>query len=514
MEKEDFVFKINLKFRKPQLPSIDKKELINIKYSLIEPFAYAHIFWDKENKELIYKLEEPELDTKEREILKVLEDGVRELINISYIAVKKGETVVRYLEKNIKILLDELGISINSDSYQKIMYYIYRDFVGLNEIEALMRDYYIEDVECNGVNTPVYVVHRKYRNLRTNIIYKNADRLSSFVEKLAQKCGKYISYANPILEGALEEGSRVSATYSSDVSSRGASFTIRKFTKEPFTPIQLIDLGSVSPEVLAYLWLLIEYSGNIMVIGGTGSGKTSFLNSLAFFIPPQARVVSIEDTKEINILHENWLPSVTREQVSTLGSERYGEVSMFDLLRESFRQRPDYVIVGEIRGKEAYVLFQGLSSGHPGMGTMHANSVDAMVKRLETEPINLSPALIEALDVVCIMIQDKVGNKMIRRLQEVVEIVKVDDSNVSSNVPFKWDPANKTFLYKLENYVFEKLFIKYGISKNDLIKEFKSRTELLAKMYQNKIFGFEEVQEVINAYYKDSAKVLRRFGIV
>ena len=251
-----------------------------------------------------------------------------------------------------------------------------------------------------------------------------------------------------------------------------------------------------------------------MIIGGTGSGKTSFLNSLAFFIPPQARVVSIEDTKEINILHENWLSSVTREQVSTLGSERYGEVSMFDLLRESFRQRPDYVIVGEIRGKEAYVLFQGLSSGHPGMGTMHANSVDAMVKRLETEPINLSPALIEALDVVCIMIQDKVGNKMIRRLQEVVEIVKVDDSNVSSNVPFKWDPANKTFLYKLENYVFEKLFIKYGISKNDLIKEFKSRTELLAKMYQNKIFGFEEVQEVINAYYKDSAKVLRRFGIV
>ena len=155
-----------------------------------------------------------------------------------------------------------------------------------------------------------------------------------------------------------------------------------------------------------------------------------------------------------------------------------------------------------------------MSSGHPGMGTMHANSVDAMVKRLETEPINLSPALIEALDVVCIMIQDKVGNKMIRRLQEVVEIVKVDDSNVSSNVPFKWDPVNKTFLYKLENYVFEKLFIKYGISKNDLIKEFKSRTELLAKMYQNKIFGFEEVQEVINAYYKDSAKVLRRFGIV
>ena len=508
------VVTINLNPPLPSLPRVKDKKKINARYMLVSPFSGTYIHWDSKINELMYELEEPVLQDYEKAILGQIEDAMLELINVNVAIEKTIEATTEYIDKTARLLIEELNIKITKESYEKIFYYLFRDFIGLNEIDSLMRDYFIEDIECNGVDTPVYIVHRVYRNLRTNIIYKNADRLSSFVEKLAQKCGKYISYANPILEGALEEGSRISATYSSDVSSRGASFTIRKFTKEPFTPIQLIDLGSVSPEVLAYLWLLIEYSGNIMIIGGTGSGKTSFLNSLAFFIPPQARVVSIEDTKEINILHENWLSSVTREQVSTLGSERYGEVSMFDLLRESFRQRPDYVIVGEIRGKEAYVLFQGLSSGHPGMGTMHANSVDAMVKRLETEPINLSPALIEALDVVCIMIQDKVGNKMIRRLQEVVEIVKVDDSNVSSNVPFKWDPANKTFLYKLENYVFEKLFIKYGISKNELIKEFKSRTELLAKMYQNKIFGFEEVQEVINAYYKDSAKVLRRFGIV
>ena len=514
MSKMAFKFKINLEFKKPEISKVEKRELINIKYPLIEPFAYAHIFWDKENKELVYKLEEPDLDSKEEEVFKVLEEGVRELINISYIAVKKGEEVIKYLEKNIKVLLDELGISITEDSYQKIMYYIYRNFVGLNEIEALMKDYYIEDVECNGVDAPLYVVHRKFRNLKTNVIFKKADELSGFVEKLAQKCGKYISYANPILEGALEDGSRISATYSSDVSSRGASFTIRKFTKEPFTPIHLIDFGTVSPEILSYLWLLIEYGGNIMVIGGTGSGKTSMINSLAFFIPPQARVVSIEDTKELNILHENWLPSVAREQVSSVGKDKYGEVSMYDLLRESFRQRPDYVIVGEIRGKEAYVLFQGLSSGHPGMGTMHANSVDAMVKRLETEPINLSPSLIEALDVVCVMVQEKIGKKMVRRLQNVVEIVKVGEEGVSSNVPFKWDPASKTFLYKLENYVFEKLFVKHGINKEELSKEFKIRTELLKKMYQSKIFGFEEVQKIVNSYYKDKVKVLRRFGII
>jgi len=513
-KKEDFRFKINLKFKKPEIKEVKKRELINVKYPLIEPFAYAHIFWDKDNKEVMYKLEEPDLGSNEEKILDILEEGIKELINISYLTVKKNETVITYLEKNIKVLIDELGISIDEDSYQKIMYYIYRDFVGLNEIEALMKDYFIEDIECNGVNTPLYVVHRKFRNLRTNIIFKKSDKLSSFVEKLAQKCGKYISYANPILEGALEEGSRVSATYSSDVSSRGASFTIRKFTKEPFTPIQLIDLGSVSPEVLSYLWLLVEYGSNIMVIGGTGSGKSSFLNSIAFFIPPQARVVSIEDTKELNLMHENWLSSIAREQVSSVGKEKYGEVSMFDLLRESFRQRPDYVIVGEIRGKEAYVLFQGASSGHPTMSTMHANSVNAMVKRLETEPINLSPALIESLDVVCVMVQEKEGKKMSRKLKEVVEIVKVDEGGVSSTIPFKWDPASKTFLYKLENYVFEKLFIKHGISKDKLVNEFKLRTALINKMYQNKIFGFEEVQEVINSYYKSKDKVLRRFGIV
>ncbi|MCX6711501.1 MAG: type II/IV secretion system ATPase subunit, partial [Candidatus Woesearchaeota archaeon] len=195
------------------------------------------------------------------------------------------------------------------------MYYIYRDFVGLNEIEPLLRDYFIEDIECNGVNTPIYIVHRKYKNLKTNIIYNDIKVLTDFVEKLAQKSGQYISYANPLLDAALPDGSRVNATYTQDISSRGPTFTIRKFTKEPWSPIKLMEFRTVSPELLAYIWLLIEHECNIMVIGGTGSGKTTLLNTLAFFIPPSSRVVSIEDTRELNILHENWLPSVTRSGI-------------------------------------------------------------------------------------------------------------------------------------------------------------------------------------------------------
>ncbi len=865
------------------LPELKDVTTLDVRYPLIPPYAYAHIYWNPKESELVYELEEPVLNEQEKQVLKTLEDGIRELINISFLNIKETNKIIEYLEKNLRVLLTEYKITITKETFLKMMYYLYRNFVGVNEIEPLMNDYFIEDVECNGSQTPIYIVHRKYRHIRTNIIFPDNKVLMSFVEKLAQKCGKYVSYASPLLDGALPDGSidyeepiiykedgivkiskigefvdkyyknnesnkpvsikgvevpafdqktlkiswkkleyvyrhrinedlfelqlefgrkirltgyhsifsltkngvisertdklkvgdyaaipltipendvikeinvaeelskiscaneliidnipesifntkkqeikkylnktykwpyqsyyehkkkkilplklyslleekdlrnckirpasavglptfievgkeliqtlglyaaegwtskignrysiyfslnkketdlietiknsakkcfnldvyvepedknavkiqinsyvlwilfndvlkvskgakqkripelifninkelqqeflkywslgdygstasknladdisylslfnedvvafygrergvlfegvrkvksyeyytnffardtnkpypnmiptsvfnplkgtnrrlksnnriskkrlslilnkkrykrfmdlknansikflkewtkrgfikdnkltekgeellkeievadrltqsdlgfakiksvsrvkssndfvydlsikdhenfiggyggicchnsRVNATYTTDISSRGPTFSIRKFTKEPWTPIKLMDFGTVSPEVLAYLWLLIEHEANMMVIGGTGSGKTSFLNSLAFFIPPAARIITIEDTRELNLLHENWLPSVARAGVgmATITGERHGEVSLFDLLRESFRQRPDYVIVGEIRGKEAFVLFQGAAS--------------------------------------------------------------------------------------------------------------------------------------------------------
>ncbi len=897
-------FKIKISKTIYNLPDIKDRKKIDVKYPLIEPYSYVHIYWDERSYELIYELKEPKLNEDEKKVLEMLETGIEELINISFIAIKSSDVVIAYLEKNMRILLNEFRIKITEQSFLKIMYYIWRDFVGLNEIESLMRDFYIEDIECNGVKTPIYIVHRKYKNIRTNIQFNDIKRLTSFIEKLAQKCGKYISYASPLLDGSLPEGSRVNATYTQDISSKGPSFcfadgylqlndgrikdikeffeecknnfgfkiengneiveinnlgccgvdennltqhnsklktiiklkpprklvnikfedgseittttnhlfhvaddslklikaeklkegmfvpmpmkvnvqgyrqtadvynllkefsynnkvclisnleiinivnseissfkakypnfrnymsnqynvhnsyfyeiiskgksisfevldsickdidelndinivvygggrkgkskaikipkeidedlaylagaiisdghlsrgsidiscfeegfkeavtskllkkfgkfesyyngtriylsnlfvpfffnkvfkipygkkaytveipetisksdnkviasfikglfdgdgtcssglsyktasnklayqltyllsrlgiysyvrfkekmyqivipsiyeslyaktigfnninkishlnrlilkksdiksyirhgripaspvlnlikslkiprykickeckvsfnrlvnydslskpfvnkiisflekefeykvfnnynfiylkwlvncnqeftkiisvniynntknipvfdielepckffiagnkpmnifdTIRKFTENPWTPTKLMQFRTVSPEVLAYLWILIEYEANIMVIGGTGSGKTTFLNSIAFFIPPQARIVSIEDTHELNLWHENWLPSITREGVgvTNLAGEKHGEITLFDLLKESFRQRPDYVIVGEIRGKEAFVLFQGMSS--------------------------------------------------------------------------------------------------------------------------------------------------------
>lgn len=514
--KEETLFKVEKITEVIALPELSTT--LDVRYPLIPPYAYAHIFWDPENNELVYYIEEPELNEDEKKVLKLLEDGVRELINISFINIQDQATVIEYLEKNLKILLNEFKIRLETKSFLKMMYYIYRDFVGMNEIEPMLNDYFIEDIECNGSKTPLYIVHRKYRHIRTNVIFPDNKPLMGFVEKLAQKCGKYVSYANPLLDGVLPEGSRVNATYTTDITSRGPTFTIRMFAREPWTPIKLMDFGTVSPEILAYLWLLIEHERNIMVIGGTGSGKTSFLNSIAFFIPPASRIVSIEDTRELNMLHENWLPSVARTGVGleTAAGKKHGEVSLFTLLKESFRQRPDYVIVGEIRGEEAFVLFQGAASGHPSMATMHADSVETMINRLETPPISLSPGLVETLDIVCVMIQTKIKGKPVRRLRDITEIISVsrETGKAITNTPFVRDPARDIFYFKADSRILDEISKEHGIAKQTLYQEFKLRAALLMAMYRQRIFGFKDVQEIINQYSKDPISVLRTFRII
>ncbi len=510
-------FKVKINKEIYPLPELVDKTKLDVKYPLIEPYSYVHIYWNSETNELLYELHEPELNGDERKVLDLLEKGIEELINISFLAIKNSDIVLAYLEKNMRVLIREFGIKITEKSFLKLMYYIYRDFVGMNEIDSLLNDYYIEDIECNGINSHVYIVHRKYSNLKTNIAYNDIKKLTNFVEKLAQKCGKYVSYASPLVDGTLPDGSRVSATYTQDITSRGPSFSIRKFTADPWTPVKLMQFRSVSPEILAYLWLLIGYEANILVIGGTGTGKTSFLNAISFFIPPQARIVSIEDTREINIRHDNWLPSVAREGIgaSNILGKKHGEVTLFDLLKESFRQRPDYVIVGEIRGQEAFVLFQAMSSGHPSLSTMHAEDVETMVRRLETEPINLSASLVESLDSVCIMTQLKTEGRVARKVRSVVEILKVHErlGNVSTNTPFVWDPASDKFYFKSNSQIFDKLVTRFGINRAKLYTEFKRRSLLLMQMYRLDITGFKQVQDVINAYYKTPEIVLKRFGI-
>jgi len=502
---------INFNPKFPKLKKLNDKTQIDVRYALIPPFAFAHIYWNKKISEVVYEVESPVLDSEEEKIRKEITSAMHEMINFETVVEKKQDELLNYIDKMFKLLISELGMNISYETYKKIFYYLARDFIGFNRVDPLLKDYFVEDIECNGAGTPIYIVHRKFRNLKTNVIFKNLDNLSAFVEKLAQRTGKYISYANPILDGSLPDGSRVNATYTKDITSRGPTFTIRKFTKTPWTPPQLVALNTLSPEMLAYLWILIQYKMNILITGGTASGKTTLLNAMAFFIPPEARVVSIEDTRELNLPRENWLPSVVR---NAIGLGKVGEIDLFTLLRGSFRQNPDYVIVGEVRGKEAYVLFQGMASGHSSISTIHAESVDTVIKRLETPPINLSPTLLNVLDCVCIMTHAIVNKKETRKLKEIVELVNVTSEGVAmTNTPYTWNPSDDKFYFKRHSRILEKIAKRYGLNINELNVEFQRRVKLLYKLYSQKIFGFNKVQEIINEYYKKPEEVLKKFGV-
>jgi len=497
--------------RVPPMKKIKDKTKINVRYCIVSPFCYVHIHWDPKIYEVVYEVEEPILNKKEKVQKEQIISTLRRMINFDEVLEGKKETLFEYIDRRFKLLAMELGLKMSYETYKKIYYYLCRDFIGFNEADPLLRDYFVEDIECNGSRSPVYLIHRIFRQLKTNLVFENNSRLESFVEKLAQRSGKYISYSQPILDASLPDGSRVNATYTKDITSKGPTFTIRKFTKVPWTPSQLIGFNTLSPEMLAYLWLLVEYKMNLLIVGGTASGKTTLLNALAFFIPPEDRVVTIEDTRELNLPRENWLPGVSR---GATGVGNMGKITLFELLRASFRQVPDYVIVGEVRGKEASVLFQGMASGHSSISTMHADSVETVMKRLETPPIELSGTLLNVLDSICIMTHAIVNKQETRKLREIVEIVNVDnDGTALTNTPFIWNAAEDRFYFKKESKVFQKITTRYGLDKEVLFLEFRRRAELLYKMYQQKVFDFQEVQDIINEYYKKPQEILKRFNI-
>lgn len=503
---------INLNPQVPMLPQFNDKTKIDVRYMVIAPYVSIHVYYDAKLGEVIYDVEEPVISEEDKANLDKVEKAIREVVDVNMSGgARTKEELLDYIDKTARLIISELGLVIEEDSYRRMFYYLYRNFIGLNEIEAMMQDYFIEDVECNGMGESMYIVHRVFRNIKTNVKFNDMDKLSSFVEKLAQKTGRYISYASPILDGSLPDGSRVNATYTKDISSKGPTFTIRKFTKTPWTPTQLLGFHTMSPEMLAYFWILLQYQSNIMIVGGTASGKTTMLNALAFFIPQENRVVSIEDTRELNLPRENWLPSVVRTGVSSAG---VGEVDMFSLLRSSFRQNPDYVIVGEVRGKEASVLFQGMASGHASISTMHGDSVDSIIRRLETPPISLSPMLVNGLNVMVIMTHAIVNGRETRRLREVVEIAKVEaDGTALTNKPFNWNPADDKFYFKRDSRIFDSIAEKFGLKKEELDREFDVRTRLLYSLFQNKVFGYDDVQRVVNDYAKNPAEVLKKYGL-
>jgi len=477
----------------------------NIYYPLIEPYAYAHIYFNREVNSLFYEVVEPVLSEDEKETLQYVYQGLKEIMVVKLSEIEDVGKVINYLERSTEFILKELGIKVSEKTYEKIMYYTFRDFYGYGKIEPLMRDPFIEDIECSGSRIPIYVVHRIFGNLETNILFENDDEIRELIEKFALRSGRHVSYAEPLLDATLPDGSRVNATYSSDVTTRGPTFTIRKFREIPWSPIDLVRMGTVVPEILAYLWLAIEYKRNILIIGGTSSGKTTLLNAISMFIPQNARIISIEDTREIQLYHKNWISAVVR-----YSHEKSREIDMFQLLREAFRQRPDYVIVGEVRGQEAYVMFQGMASGHAALSTMHATSVKALIERLTTPPINLPKVLLELLDVVVIMQHDLTMGKNIRRVKEIDEIKSFSEYDWI----FRWNPYNTSYDIKNRSILFEKISSDYGVSTEFLWREWDIRRRLLWRLTQLGITDYKVFSKIIGLYYINKESVLQYYKVI
>ncbi|HVN73784.1 MAG TPA: type II/IV secretion system ATPase subunit, partial [Methanoregula sp.] len=315
-------------------------------YWIEEGRTLIYIAQNRRTNQTEYLLFEPPLSEFEYELLERLHEDLLDVLVLTSDEIKKDRQKI--LLSKVHSLLDDYGLVLDRSALFKIEYYLIRNFIGWSRIDALMKDTQLEDISCDGSKIPLFLYHRKYRNIKTNIAF-DSSVLNSLAITLAQRSGKHISAGSPMLDATLPDGSRLQLTLGTEVTTRGTSFTIRKFREEPFSPIELMEYGTFSSDELAYFWLAIENGMSLLFIGGTASGKTTSLNAVSLFIPPISKVVSIEDTREITLYHENWIASVTRESLTEGGNA----ISMFDLLRAAMRQRPEYIIVGEVRGPEA-----------------------------------------------------------------------------------------------------------------------------------------------------------------
>ncbi len=468
---------------------------------------YSKIVIIQSEDEQMYVVVEPTLSAYETECLNELRDALRDLLEERDVESSIREEV---LKDTVDYLIKDMKLDIKAKSYYKILYYLVRDFIHYAKITPLMMDKMLEDISCNGYNKPIFVFHRNYANLETNISF-DSDELDAFVITLAQRCGKHISIAEPMVDATMPDGSRIQMTLGREVTDHGSTFTIRKFRDVPITPVDLIAWGTFSSEQMAYLWLCIENKKNLIFAGGTASGKTTSTNAIALFIPRRAKIVTIEDTRELMLPHENWIPAVTRDAFQ--GEE--GAIDMYDLLRAALRQRPEYIIVGEVRGREALTLFQAMSTGHTTYSTLHADSVEGAIHRLENPPINVPRSMIVALDIISIQAQVFIGKKRARRNIEIAEIVGLDakTKTLSTTTVFQWNSVKDKHVMIGNSVVLESIRTIRGWSRKELEEELERRKAVLEFMVEHNIRDYREVANIIHAYQSKPEKVLEKMEI-
>jgi flagellar protein FlaI len=501
--------KLNLNHKKkehtetPQSPQKTMPKGLKVveKYPLYEPFSHVVIVQNPKTGEYKYMLDELQLDPLERGVYhRILE------ILLAEIESPKEEILDprKFFAEEAKKIVDKYRISLGwlpDVSWYKILYHAERDLVGFGKIDSLMRDPNIEDISCDGVNKSVYIWHRNFESIETNLQFENDEILDNTVVKLVHMAGKHVSSAFPIVDASLPGKHRLAVCYRREITPFGTAFTIRKFREDPYSIIDLINIGTFSEEMAAYFWVTLENRASIMVLGGTAAGKTTALNAMACLIKPGSKIITIEETAELNLSHENWVSLISRQSYG-LGGSNVGEVALFDLVKTSMRHRPDMLIVGEIRGQEAYVLFQALATGHGGMATMHAENLDSAVKRLTSKPMEISPAYIPLMNIVLsiqrIHLVKNGEKKAYRRVMNVNEINNFENYRQS----FKWNPAKDVQEVDYENSVLlTNIAERQGVTKEAIIEEIGRRKYVLQWMRQKNIRSYKDVANIIAEYY-------------
>ena len=481
---------------------------------------YVHIVPDPTDARNFYNAIEPGMNVDIKRLMDMVEsqlvDYVEELDDIGSDETIDRATALLSILKKICVIVkpkdlknalekvqkkDNGSVPVTQSQYNALKYELIRDKEGLGPLQPLILDPYLEDISCSGVG-PIFLEHKVFKALKSNIIFKDIEDLDAFVIQLSERIGKPVTYRQPIIDATLPDGSRINLVYGEDVSRRGSNFTIRKFSETPLSIVQLVEFGGLSYEMAAYLSLAMHHGLNIFVSGETASGKTTLLNAITTFLPASAKIVSIEDTPELQVPHPNWIREVVRGAAGDQGSA----VGMFDLLRAALRQRPDEIIIGEIRGAEGAIAFQAMQTGHACMATFHADSVEKLIQRLTGNPIDIPKTYVDNLNLVVIQSMVRLPNgKPGRRLISLNEIVGYDSASDSFSYieVFRWDPATDDFEFTgyMNSYMLEEVIAaKRGLPpsrKREIYDELGRRTNLLRRLKDQGVTGFHEIYQVL-----------------